>query len=235
MNRHPEFISGTHKKRLTGTAEQAKKTYQYERLGISLLLSVFFLSGCSIFPTSEPKTQYTLSAPSPELKTDHVFESGLLIKTPSADASLNTAEIAVSPEQGTRTYIEGALWTDRAPSMLQNLLIQGFENSNLFPNVGGPGSGIMANLILQSQLRDFSVHYEKGLPVAQIDLFVKVLSLKKRQVLVSHHFTKSVPIRQNNQISIRDGFQKAVDQMVLEIIQWMVVQNLPQTTKAGQV
>lgn len=192
---------------------------------IHLVCLSALLGGCSIFPSPEPQTQYTLVGPSPTFEGSKVFHSGLLIKAPATDASLKTQEIAVSPEQGTRTYIAGALWTDQAPLMFQNLLIQGFENSTLFPNVGAPGSGVTAQLILQSHLRDFSVHYENGFPVVCIDLFAKILSLKTREVVDSQKFIARIAIEKNNLMAIRNGFQEATDKVILEVIRWILSQN----------
>lgn len=193
---------------------------------IYLTLTAALLSGCSIFPTPEPKTQYTLSSPTPEVKTPKIQHPPLVVKTPTADASLNTAEIAVSPEPGVRTYIDGALWTDRAPLVLQNLLIQGFQNSGAFPNVGTPGTGIATNTILESQLRDFSVHYEGKTPVVVIDLYMKIFNLKLRKIMEGKRFEVRVNATQNNQLAIRQGFQEAVDQLTTEIIQWLATRNL---------
>lgn len=197
---------------------------------IYFALTAALLSGCSIFPTPEPKTQYTLSSPTPLVKAPKILQPALIIKVPTADASLNTAEIAVSPSPGTRTYIEGALWTDRAPVVLQNLLIQGFQNSGVFSNVGTPGTGIAANIILDSQLRDFSVHYEGNTPVIVVDLYMKIFNLKARQIIEGQRFEVKVYAAQNNQLAIRQGFQEAVDQLTTDIIQWLVTKNLAKTS-----
>ncbi len=191
-----------------------------------LLLVSILLSGCSIFPTPEPKTQYTLFSPTPRIKAPKIVQPALIIKVPTADSSLNTAEIAVSPTPGVRTYVDGALWTDRTPVMLQNLFVQGFQNSAIFPNVGTPGTGIASNIILDSQLRDFSVHYEGKQPVVVVNLYMQIFDLKTRQVIEGRQFKQKIQVTQNNLQAIRQGFQKAVSQMTENIIRWVISKNL---------
>src|ERR1043166_7445800 len=56
-------------------------------------------------------------------------------------------------------YYAHAQWTDRAPLLLQGLLVEAFEKSQRIAAVGRESAGIRSDYILQSELHDFEAYY----------------------------------------------------------------------------
>ncbi|MFQ5958353.1 MAG: ABC-type transport auxiliary lipoprotein family protein, partial [Alphaproteobacteria bacterium] len=76
----------------------------------------------------EPPKLFTLSPKS-------TFPDGLphadwqlVVEIPVTAESLNTSRIAVRRDPLSLQYYKGARWTERAPVMVQTLLVESFEN-----------------------------------------------------------------------------------------------------------
>ena len=59
-------------------------------------------------------------------------------------------------------YYARAQWSDRAPQMVQTLMIESFENSQRIIAVGRDVVGLRADFILKSELREFQAEYFNG-------------------------------------------------------------------------
>ncbi len=64
----------------------------------------------------------------------------LIIEVPVADAGLNTTRVALQRSPTQLEYYARSSWTDRAPVMVQTLMIESFENSQRIISVSAVGS-----------------------------------------------------------------------------------------------
>src|SRR5262245_51975971 len=84
----------------------------------------------------------------------------LAIATPDAVSSLDTARIALTRSTTTMDYFANAAWTDRITLILQRQLIQAFDNTGRILSVDRDTSGLEADYVLQTEVRDFQARYE---------------------------------------------------------------------------
>ncbi len=56
-------------------------------------------------------------------------------------------------------YYANAAWTDRAPLMIQTLLVESLENSRRIVGVGRDPLSVRPTYVLQSELREFQAEY----------------------------------------------------------------------------
>jgi cholesterol transport system auxiliary component len=80
----------------------------------------------------------------------------VVVPEPSAIFALDSERIVVRARTGEITYLPGAQWADRLPRLVQNRLIQSFENAGR-ATVGRPGDRLAATYQLQLDIRLFEV------------------------------------------------------------------------------
>lgn len=122
-----------------------------------IALSAATLSaGCvSLLPeTPPPSPRYALTAPSPELEGP-VVTAGVAIARPSSLAALDTAAVAVVRGGHRIAYRSGLEWSDRAPRLLQTMIVRTLENTGKFPNAGRRGDAAGAHYRLMTDIRHF--------------------------------------------------------------------------------
>ena len=83
----------------------------------------------------------------------------LILEPPVADAGLNTTRVVLLRSRLRLEYYARANWTDRAPLMIQTLMIESFENSKRIVSVGRESVALRSDFVLKSELREFQAEY----------------------------------------------------------------------------
>src|SRR5690606_28003702 len=117
----------------------------------------------------------------------------LLVDVPNADAGLNTPLIALREDRTKISHFADAAWTDRAPALVQSLLVQSFENSGRIARVSREQVGLGADFTLTMELRDFQAEYGPGAPGrsaadVRIGLHAKLVRVPGRMIAASQSF-----------------------------------------------
>jgi cholesterol transport system auxiliary component len=149
--------------------------------GIGLLLS-----GCAGAPA--PAT-YDLS-PARDLRR----RSGsaiIVVPEPSAIFALDSERIVVRARSGELAYLPRAQWADRLPRLVQNRLIQSFENAGRSA-VGRPADRLAARVQLQLDIRLFEVQ-EEGRE-AVIEWAAKLVDSATGRIRASRLFASRGPV-----------------------------------------
>ena len=91
----------------------------------------FLLGGCipELPGSGAPPKLYDLTPKSTFAADLPRADWQLIIEIPIAPASLDTNRIALRRAPTTIEYFKGVSWVDRAPRMVQTLLVESFENS----------------------------------------------------------------------------------------------------------
>lgn len=184
------------------------------------------LSACTgIIPgTGDPLKLYTLtpkSTYSGDLPTVHWQ---LVIETPVAPAGINTNRIALAYSPITLDYYAGATWTDSAPSLVQTLLIESFENTSRIVAVGRESVGLRPDYVLKLELREFQAEYEtlEAPPSVHIRVIAKLVRMPAREI-VAAHMTERTQIATANTL---DGVVAAFDEALGPVLKEIVVFTL---------
>ena len=119
------------------------------------------LSACAgLIPGTGPAPDlYTLSPKSS-------FDAGLpsvswqlVVEEPGAAGGLSTQKIALRANALELQYFAGARWTERAPRLVQTLMVESFENTDRIVAVGRQAIGLRSDFNLKSELREFQAEY----------------------------------------------------------------------------
>jgi cholesterol transport system auxiliary component len=190
--------------------------------------AMFILAGCSdlIGPSSEPSQIYRITPVFPSTSPGQPADWQLSISRPEASQSLRTDRIALQ-RNGTLDYYANAQWTDNSPQLVQSLLVEAFEKSGKIRAVGKDAEGLNANLILQSELRNFEAVYDSpdSAPHAVIDIEIKLIRPAAREVVASREFHQEVPATANTVAAANLAFNAASAALLQSIVDWTVEQG----------
>ena len=124
------------------------------RFAPSLVLFVGLLAGCGALPGGGPPADMFTLTPK------NTFDAGLpsvdwqlVVEEPSAAGGLQVQNIALRTRAIELQYFAGARWTERAPRMVQTLLVESFENSGKIVAVGRQTIGLRSDFNLKIELR----------------------------------------------------------------------------------
>jgi ABC-type transport auxiliary lipoprotein component len=81
-------------------------------------------------------------------------------EVPTATAGLNTARIALRPSPTTLDYYADGSWIDVVPVMVQNLLLESFDNTGKLDVIGREAVEMRADYALLTFIREFQADYD---------------------------------------------------------------------------
>ncbi len=189
-------------------------------LGILLLAA----GGCTtlIGGDSTPTTLYGLKAPA-----DIAIAGGepgwqLMVEEPLAERALDTDRIAIHTDTHAIQYFAGARWTDRAPRMLQDLIVESFDAAGMQNSVGRQTLAVRPDYALVSDLREFSAHLVPGEsgPQAHVRLSVKIVSLDDRSVIDGRTFDARASATSDNVADVVKALDAASNDVLRELVAW---------------
>jgi cholesterol transport system auxiliary component len=196
----------------------------FNRREIVLLAGAGLLSGCGsiqLLPSPMQPQLYVLR-PQVTLPMGGPVKWRLAVAPPDAPASLDTTRIALSRAPTTMDYFANAAWNDRAPLLLQRLLIQTFDASNRIVSVDRDTAGLETDYLLQTEIRDFEAHYETtdGAPEVIVSIQAKLARMPQREIVASLNVTQQAQAAANNLDSIVPAFNQATAAAIAQIAAW---------------
>lgn len=182
------------------------------------------LSACAGALSSAPAKLYTLT---PAERFDPSLPQAtfqLLVEAPVAGAALDTPRIAVERTATSIDYLADASWTDRAPAMLQGLIVQSLEDSRKIVSVGRDTAGLRSDFVLRTEIRDFQAQY--SVPNAanpdrvHVRLAAKLVGMPRRTIEAGETFEAVVPVRDGGVQGVVTAFDAALGQVMERLVAW---------------
>ncbi|MFM2043920.1 MAG: hypothetical protein RLY86_2496 [Pseudomonadota bacterium] len=154
----------------------------------------------------------------------------LLVETPLAHAGIDTTRVALQQSGNQLTYFSNANWVDTAPEMVQQLLVESFENTNRIVSVGREATGLRADFILKSDLREFHAEYGGGepgkdAPEAHVRLVTKLVRMPRRNIVAGDTFLARVRATGPDMVDIVRAFDEAMDAVMRRAVEWTIRQG----------
>lgn len=190
--------------------------------GAVRLAPLLALAGCSdIIPGQGPPPQLFRLTPKSTFPEDLPTVSWqLVLAQPDADAALDTTRIALMREPTRIEYYAASGWTDRAPFMVQTLMLESFENSGKIVAVGRRAVGLRADFELRSELREFQAEYFTGAIEAHVALNVKLVRAAERAIVGSTNFDVRAPAAEDAMPAIVQAFDDALGSVLKQMVDW---------------
>jgi cholesterol transport system auxiliary component len=146
----------------------------------------------------------------------------LLVDTPVAPAEIDTARVALSRSPTTIDYFANAAWSDRAPAMVQSLLIESFEQTGKIPSVARDTAVLRADYILMPELRRFEARYENGEapPTVLVRLLVRLVKMPERTIIGEDIAEGRETATANAMDAIVEAYDEALGSVMKRLITW---------------
>ena len=193
---------------------------------LALALLVLNLAGCSSLFTTPPRPLYRLTAPSDFPVAIPRIAAQLTIGVPYAPSAIDTARIAISRSATSLDYLADGDWTDRAPSLVQSVLIEAFENSKAFKAVGPDSLDLRADFVVQGDLRHFEAVYDSASPIpsAWVALAVKLVKVPEQKILAETMISARQPAQANATPQIVLAFNAALASVAKQTVAWVLAE-----------
>jgi cholesterol transport system auxiliary component len=191
-----------------------------------LFAGLTLLGACSILPQSEPSDVYRLpAAPAPASANVPTQSWSLRLNKWQASEALNRPSIAVIPQGDVISSYKGSRWSDPAPVLLRNRLLDGFQRDGRVTLLSTDDSNFQADLELGGSLQAFQTEYQG----TQASVVVRVDALLVRgydqRILASRRFEERQPLSAVQVPAVVAGFGQASDRLTAKIVAWAVEQG----------
>ena len=146
----------------------------------------------------------------------------LLVETPFASASLNTVRIGLMPLPTQFDYFALANWTDRAPQMVQGLVVESFENSGRIVAVGREAVGLKPNFILKIEMREFQseAYKQQDVHEPRVGFSVKLVEMPDRLIVAATTFERKGAPTTNVLSDIIQSWDDALGFVLKRLVNW---------------
>ncbi|WP_085723511.1 ABC-type transport auxiliary lipoprotein family protein [Pseudomonas sp. R37(2017)] len=194
---------------------------------IALLAGFTLISSCSILPKPEPFEMYRL----PSAQSNASASQGTpqrwslrLTRFQSSEA-LNSPNIAVIPQGDVISHYKGARWSDPAPVLVRNRLLDGFQHDGRVPLLSTDDSIFQTDLELGGSLQAFQTEYRGTNASVVVRLDALLVRSYDQRLLASRRFEVRQPISDVQVPAVVAGFGQANDQLTAQVVNWAVEQG----------
>ncbi len=197
----------------------------------SALAACMFLSGCaglsSLTRVTQPNELYALTPKSTFSSSLPRIPQQIVIEEPTATAAVNSDQIAVLPTPLQVQYLPRARWVDRAPNLVQELLIESFENSGKVAAVGRSTVGLRADYVVFTDLREFQARVvtdESGAErlEVQVRLNIKIVDALEDHIIASNSFEEIEQPAGDAALELAAAFDEALGDTMRDAVEWSI-------------
>ena len=150
-----------------------------------------------------------------------VIAEQLVIEEPAASRAIDSDRIAIRPSPFELKYYAGVRWSDRAPRMVQTLLVESFENSELIIGVGRQAIGLRGDYDLKPELREFHAEtYSGGNPLIRVRINVKLIKQPSATIIKSKNFERTAQASGGDILSVIAAFDEALGGSMKRVVGW---------------
>ena len=212
---------------MTDSTSKAKRSAHPRRVVLKGLsaFALTGLTGCGgLLPgQGPPESLYRLTPKSTFANTSQIVDWQLVIERPVSNSSLDTTRIALLRTPTQVEYYARAGWIDRAPSMIQTLLIESFENSGRIVSVGRENVGLRSDFVLKVELREFAAFYTSETEAdVVVALILKLVEMPRRAIIGSKRFSASQAANGESLVSVVEAFDEALGKVLKRSVSWTI-------------
>jgi cholesterol transport system auxiliary component len=182
---------------------------------------VIALAGCNVVPQSETVRQFTLPQNAIDFDdAERKIPVNLRVQTPESSGVIGSKRIAVLPGGSEIQAYGGARWSEPAPNLLRDRLIEAFMASGRLASVYDGGTGVAADYRLLSRLRAFQSEYVEGEPQVIILLDALLTGSDGREVIASERFEVRETSPSEDIDAVVQSFGRASDRLSEQVVEW---------------
>jgi cholesterol transport system auxiliary component len=144
----------------------------------------------------------------------------LVVDQPYAANAIDTDRIAARTGASEIVYYKGVRWSDRAPRLIQGLLVESFEKSDRITAVGRQAIGLRSDYELKSDLREFQVDLTGGRAEVLVQMNFKLVRQPSAQIVAFMTAEQRMPAADDTMSAIVLAFDAALGAVMGEAVNW---------------
>lgn len=129
-----------------------------------------------------------------------------------------------APTRRRNQRVPGARWSDPAPSLLRDRLMQAFQADGRVRGLSSDDSNLQADFELGGDLRAFQTEYPNGQASALIRYDARLVRTDDKRVVASRRFEVSQPVDGKKVAAVVSAFGKAGDTLSAQVLDWTLRQ-----------
>lgn len=197
----------------------------------AVLWMIAGLTGCTGLDTlnraAQPTDLYALTPKSTFSSSLPQIDKQIVVEEPTATAAVDTNQIVVQPTPLQVQYLPGARWVDRAPLIVQALLIESFENSGKVAAVGRSSVALRADYLIFTDVREFQAYLPSETSGSEtlnviVGLNIKVVAANDDLIIASRSFEKIVPSASDEAPDLAVAFDNALGSVMRNAVEWSI-------------
>jgi cholesterol transport system auxiliary component len=192
----------------------------WTRMACALFL-LLCLGGCA--PLTGGADPLRIVAPDLTVETESTWPAAdwtLVVQRPVADKTRGSSRVVVRSDHARLAFYPGIAWLDELPEMVQALLLQAFTDTGRVAGVVRPGSA-KARYALATEIRRFeAVDAGGGDLEVELEVQASLLELRSGGMVESRVFTARTPVAPDGVDALTDGFERALDTLIGDLIGW---------------
>lgn len=189
--------------------------------GWSLLL---ILSACSVLPRPEPVDVYRLPPAQWSSSAAEALPLSLRIGRPSASAALAGVRLVVIPDGDRLSIYQGASWTDPAPVLVRERLLEAFRADGRIAALSSDEFRLQADYEIVSDLLAFHSEYHQGRPEVVVTLEVRLVRSMGRRIVASRQFSLREPAPGKEVEDIVSGLGQISTALSAQVVHWTLAE-----------
>jgi cholesterol transport system auxiliary component len=180
---------------------------------VAIIASAFALEGCA---GSTTLTSYDLASATPSHVRAGGLKGVLAVAEPNAQSSYDSTRIVVRTGPDELAYLSGAQWTEPLPRLIQERLIETFDNAKLLKLVGRPG--ILSEYSLHTDLRRFEIDVTSD--QARVEIAARLVNDKTGLPIAAQVFSATAPAPHTADGAAAQALDAALRDAMRRIVVW---------------
>ena len=187
-------------------------------------MALALVSACSILPKPDPSDVYRLASAQPTIQGTPVNWS-LRVTKPQTSEFLDSPRIAVVPDGNLISNYANSRWSDPAPVLLRNRLLDGFQRDGRVTLLSTDETNLQADYELGGQLQAFQSEYRGKSVEVVIRLDARLVRGRDQRIIASRRFEVRQPVNDAKVPAVVAAFGQAGDQLNKQVVDWVVSQG----------
>lgn len=187
-------------------------------------MALALVSACSILPKPDPSDVYRLASAQPTTQGTPVSWS-LRVTKPQTSEFLDSPRIAVVPDGNLISNYANSRWSDPAPVLLRNRLLDGFQRDGRVTLLSTDETNLQADYELGGQLQAFQSEYRGKAVEVVIRLDARLVRGRDQRIIASRRFEVRQPVGDAKVPTVVAAFGQAGDQLNKQVVDWVVQQG----------
>lgn len=147
----------------------------------------------------------------------------LFVDEPDAPRALDTDKVVLRRSGVELQYYKGARWSDRAPKLLQAMLVEALDGSGAPELVSGDAAIARSRYVLKGNLRSFEAQYDSGgAPLVVVRLKLMLSDQLSGKLISVRSFESSTQASADRLSDIVRAMNVSANAVVTEAAPWII-------------